>query len=701
MEPPITKRDKYSVAFGNLSSDRGINLIDPPIKLEDYYFWLRDDLRKNPEVLQHLKNENNYTIDKMNDVTELQNNIYNELKSFLKEDYDSYPFPHGKNGWNSKYYYFVRTITDASYPIHCRINMLTKEEEILLNENELADGKENFDLSNFCITDDHLIMSYGIDETGNEKYKLKIINIATKEEQEHNIPELVHCSYFWHKGIIYYIMGNETNRMSQIWRYNFKTKENIKLYQNDNELVEVSLSLSNDNKYFFISADSFDTSDIYYFTENDLSIKHFTDRVEGLLYNVTYHENSFLIVTNKDKSNNFKVMQANISNTEVEHWKEFISYNESIYIEGLHELNKYLLVLYKKDGDSYIKIIPYENLIYKFDNSHIIEINNDIKNISLVNIDIYDTDIIIYSYNSLDTPSTLYEYNLKTKETKFLRQKPIPNFDKELYKTKRIFAISHDGVKVPISIIYKTDIFNNDGTNPVYLYGYGSYGLTEEPDFRTTILPLLNRGFIYAIAHVRGGSFLGYKWYEDGKMEKKMNTFLDFIACAEYLIHNKYTNKEGITIEGRSAGGLLVGASMVMRPELFRTVIAGVPFVDIMNTMVDPSIPLTTPEWKQWGNPNQRVHFDNMLKYSPYDNIKEDRYPNVLALGGLNDPRVPYWEPAKFVAKLRHYNKNNSLILLKIEMEEGHFGGIDRYEHLKDTAFCHAFVLKTYNLLKN
>ena len=214
-------------------------------------------------------------------------------------------------------------------------------------------------------------------------------------------------------------------------------------------------------------------------------------------------------------------------------------------------------------------------------------------------------------------------------------------------------------------------------------------------------MPLLNRGFIYAIAHVRGGSFLGYKWYEDGKMEKKMNTFLDFIACAEYLIHNKYTNKEGITIEGRSAGGLLVGASMVMRPELFRTVIAGVPFVDIMNTMVDPSIPLTTPEWKQWGNPNQRVHFDNMLKYSPYDNIKEDRYPNVLALGGLNDPRVPYWEPAKFVAKLRHYNKNNSLILLKIEMEEGHFGGIDRYEHLKDTAFCHAFVLKTYNLLKN
>jgi oligopeptidase B len=341
-----------------------------------------------------------------------------------------------------------------------------------------------------------------------------------------------------------------------------------------------------------------------------------------------------------------------------------------------------------------INIIPYVGY-YDFVKAYDINVDDNIKNIKLYYSHYY-SDNIIFSMNSLKSPHSLYNMNLETKEKTFLRSKPVPNYNSELYHTERIYAPSHDGIMVPMSVVYRKDKFKNDGTNPLYLYGYGSYGSTIDPNFKSTIIPLLDRGFVYVIGHVRGGSFLGEKWYEDGKMETKINTFLDFNACAEYLIKEKYTFDKGITIEGRSAGGLLVGACMTMRPELYRTVIAGVPFVDVMNTMADPSIPLTVPEWEQWGNPNVKKYFDIMLKYSPYDNIKELEYPNLLALAGLNDPRVAYWEPAKFVAKLRYYDTGKNVMLLKTEMEQGHFGGMDRYKHIRETAFTYSFVLSTY-----
>ena len=700
MKLPVAKKISYKVRFGKVNKDRGINLIDPPIELNDDYFWMRDDSRKDKNVIEHLNKENTYTEHIMDDTKDLRDKLFNEIKSHVKENRDSYPFPHGKGGWESEYDYFTRTVEGKSYPIHCRINKTTKNEEILLDENELAKDKENFDLSNFSVTRDHKYMSYGVDETGDEKYDLKVINIITNEKMEHDIPELPYCNYFWNNDYIFYTMGNDTNRMYQVWKYNTKTKENIKLYQNDNELVEVGIGRSNDRKYFFITADSFNTSDVYYFTENDPEVKQFTEKVEGLKYSVDYHEGNFLITTNKDDSINFKIMKTELNKTSIENWKEFIEYQSSIFITGLEELQNYLLVTFKENGDSFIKVIPFGDGKYNLDKSYIIDINDDIKNISLVGMGIYDTTKIIYVHNSLNTPSTLYKYNLITKETELLRQREVPFFNKELYETKRIFAPSHDKVNIPMSIVYRKDLFKKDGTNPLYLYGYGSYGHTVDPDFNSSILPLLDRGFIYVISHVRGGSFLSYKWYEDGKMAKKMNTFLDFIACAEFLIANKYTNDTGITIEGRSAGGLLVGASMVLRPELFRTVIAGVPFIDVLTTMSDPSIPLTTPEWEQWGNPNQQEHFDNMIKYCPYTNIKKAIYPNILALGGFNDPRVAYWEPAKFIAKLREYDNGRNLSLLKIEMNEGHFGGMDRYKHWKETAYQYAFVLKTYGLLE-
>lgn len=707
-EFPIAKRELTKVKLGFVEGEqRGTNLMNPPKELDDYYYWLRDDKRTNKDVLNYLNDENTYTKKIMDPHKNNINNMFSEIKSHIKETYDSYPRPKGNGGWNSKYRYFTRTIEGKSYAIYCRKNMNTNEEEVLLDINVIAEGKSHCDISSFQITDDHKYLSYGIDENGDEKYKLIIQDIDTKKMIDHNIPELMYCSYFWHKNHIYYEMGNESNRMYQIWKYNFITKETKKIFQNDNDLISVGLSMSNDEKYFFISASSYESSEYYYFTEEDPEIKLFSKMKEGLKYNIDYHEGRFIIVTNKDNCRNFKVMVTDINNTSMDNWKDLIPYDEKKYIKGVYELKNYLIVIYKENGTNYIKVLKLVDNNYDFDNSYNIELENTdeeikknkITNLEISGLNIYNTDIIWITNDSLDTPVSLYEYNLETKNLNLLKQKEVPNFDKNEYESERLYAKSHDGVMVPLSIVYKKSLFKKDGSNPVYLYGYGSYGHTVDADFSARILPLLNRGFVYVIGHVRGSSFLGYKWYEDGKMKNKMNTFHDFIACAEYLIKEKYTFSKGITIEGRSAGGLLVGACMTLRPDLFNTVIGGVPFVDVLTTMADPSIPLTTPEWEQWGNPNQEEYFNYMKQYSPYDNITETEYPNALILAGLNDPRVQYWEPAKFVAKLRHYKKDNNLLLLKTEMDEGHFGGSDRYKYMKELAFSYIFVLKTYNMI--
>lgn len=704
-EFPIAKRELTKVKLGFVYGEqRGDNLMTPSKELDDYYYWLRDDDRKNKDVLDYLNNENTSTKSVMDKHQNYVDNMFTEIKSHIKETHSSYPYPHGEGNWKSKYRYFTRTIKGKSYPIYCRKDMVTNIEEILLDVNILANGKSHYDVSSFQVTEDHEYISYGTNENGDEKYKLYIQKIENREFIDHDVPELMYCSYFFHKNNIYYEMGNDSNRMYQIWKYNLFSKEKNKIYQSDNELISVGLSMSNDKKYFFISASSYDSSEYHYFTEDDSEIKLFSKMKNGIKYNILHHEGRFLVVTNKDNSRNFKLMEADIKSSEMDNWKDLIPYDDAKYIKGVLEMKNHLLVIYKENGTNNIQVIKLVNNEYDFINSYNIELekNNKITNLEVSGLDIYETNIIWITNDSLDTPVSLYEYNLDTKKFFLLKEKEVPNFNKKDYKNERLYAESHDGVMVPMSIVYKKSLFKKDGTNPLYLYGYGSYGHTVDPDFSSKILPLLNRGFVYVIGHVRGGSFLGYKWYEDGKMKKKMNTFHDFIACAEYLIREKYTFNKGITIEGRSAGGLLVGACMTMRPELFRTVIGGVPFVDVLTTMADPSIPLTTPEWEQWGNPNQEEHYKYMKQYSPYDNIRETEYPNALILAGLNDPRVQYWEPAKFVAKLRHYKKeNNNLLLLKTEMDEGHFGGSDRYKYMKELAFSYIFVLKTYNMLES
>jgi len=697
MQQPVTKREKYITKFGNVDKTRGDKLIDPPIEVDDYYFWLRDDKRKSKEILDLLTHENNYTDHKMKEYEQVKEHLYEELLSHIKEDNDTYPTPMAIHGWDDKYYYFNRTMKGKSYPLHYRINRETNTEELLLDENILADGKTSFDLTSFHISDDQLYISYGIDLNGSEIYEFKIFEIATKKEVPNNIPDIVYCSYFWHNELIYYAKGNEKNRLHQIWKYNTKDNSNVMIYSNDNELISTHIFTCSNREYFFISANTYDTDSLLYFKDGDNELKEFTKYEDKLKYYVDYFSGKFIILTNKDNSTNFKLMITDENKTSIENWQDLVPYDKDVYLQDIDITEKFMLVSFKKNGNYFVRVMNYNNG-YSLDNSYVISTDEDIKNIGL-SFTTFHSDRILYSQTSLKTPLTLYEYNLTTKDTRIVKVKEVPFYNKELYEVERIYSTSHDGVKIPMSLIYKKELFTKDGTNPVYLYGYGSYGHTVDPDFRVTILPLLDRGFVYVIGHVRGGSFLGYDWYEGGKMKTKMNTFLDFISCAEHLISNNYTNMNGITIEGASAGGLLVGASMTMRPDLFRTVIANVPFVDVLNTMSDPLIPLTTQEWEQWGNPNQKEYYEYIKKYCPYTNIKSDNYPNVLALAGLNDPRVPYWEPAKFVSKLRHFNKSDSLILLKTEMSQGHFGGMDRYQYLREKAFNDAYILKTYNLL--
>lgn len=726
MNEPIALIKPHQVLFGAVEGEMRGNpgdiLMDPPISRQDNYFWLRNDTRKNEEVLNYLKEENQFTENHMVDTKELQTQLYDEMLSRIKEDYDSYPSPHGDGGWNSPYYYFVRTVKGKSYTIHCRINKSNGEEEVLLDENELAEGKEHCDVSGFSITPNHKIISYGVDEDGDEKYKFYMKNLETGKMIDHSVPDLMYCGYDWYDNDnLFYMMGDKENRIYQVWRYILSSEKRYLVFEvgEENPLFSVGIGFSEDKRYLFILSSSFDTTNNYYYDmikDDGSSPKLFSKEVSGRKYSLDYHEGNWFVTTNFWNGNrfaNFAIFKVgrDVSTSENK-WKMLDEYNPDIYTKGVSFIKDYMFISRRNNGNDYVEIVKYNGEEYLIGDKKEIPKprDEDIFQLGYMGLDIYDTDKVWFSYSSMTKPPGTYEYNLKTGETTHLRTKEVPNYNPDLYVSQRIYAKSDDGIMVPMSLIYNKNVWNKDGSCPLYLYGYGSYGHTVHPTFSSMNIPLLDRGWAYVIAHVRGGSFNGYSWYEDGKMMKKMNTFLDFNACASHLIKEGYTYWDGITAEGRSAGGLLMGAVMTMRPELYHCIVAGVPFVDVMNTMCDSTIPLTTPEWEQWGNPNVKEHFDYMLKYSPYDNIKEGvRYPHLLALGGLNDPRVQYWEPTKFVAKLRQYRRDNkerngcdwcdkSLILLKIEMNEGHFSASDRYKYIREMAYQYAFVLKVLTI---
>lgn len=651
----------------------------------DNYFWLRD--KTNPEVINYLKEENNYTDIKMKHTENLQDKLYKEMVGRIKEEDSSVPEK------RDSYYYYYRTEPGKQYRIYCRKRLfLTANEEIILDANELAKGLDYFELGALRISPNHRYLAYEADTNGSENYTLYIKDLNTGALLPEKIPETyTYIEWSNDNEYLFYTVIDSTNRPFKALRHKIGTdpKNDSVVYNEPDEAYYLSLSKTKDKYYILFNSSSQITSETrYLYAVKPLNNpKIFANRKYGVEYSVDHSENKFFILTNEDAPN-FKIMVAPEINPERKNWKEIIPQWDNVKLDEIQLFRKFMVIAERENAIKKILVINMDNLDMNF-----IDFKEPVFNIQLERNPDYNSNILRFSYESFTTPLSVYDYNMMTRNRELMKQKEVlGGFDSNKYTSERVYAPSHDGVMVPVSLVYKKDMLKN-GNNPLFLYAYGSYGVNSDIDFDSSRFSLIDRGFIFAIAHIRGGGDLGRKWYDDGKFLKKINTFKDFIASGEYLIKEKYTSKEKLVISGGSAGGLLMGAVTNMRPDLFKAVIAEVPFVDVINTMMDPSLPLTVIEYDEWGNPNIKEYYDYMKSYSPYDNVQAEEYPNMLVTGGLNDPRVGFWEPAKYVAKLRTMKKDNNILLLKINMGAGHGGASGRYDYLKDIAFQFSFFL--------
>jgi len=655
----------------------------------DNYFWLRE--RDNPEVIKYLEAENKYTEEMMKSTEGLQETLYNEMKGRIKETDVSVPVK------IDDYYYYNRTEKDKQYEIHCRKKgSLDAQEEIILDENTLAEGKDYFSIGVFEVSPDHRLLAYSTDTEGSEKYIIYIKDMTTGELLKEMIPN-TYYSLEWTNDskTFFYNTLDDSMRPYKVFRHILGTdpKDDVLIYHEKDEAFYADISKSKSKAYIFITLGSNTTTEVRYLGADRPTeeFKLIYPRQHEMEYYVEHQGDNFFIVTN-DNARNFKLVKAPISDPSKENWVDVIPHSDSVRIDSVDTFMNYLVIYEREDGLKKIRIMnTAKNKTYyvDFPEPAYSYWEGDNPN--------YDTNILRFGYTSLVTPNSIFDYNMDTKERELKKRDEIPSgYDPSLYQSERIFAKASDGISIPISLVYKKSIAK-EGRNPLLLYGYGSYGVTTEPEFSISRLSLLDRGFIYAIAHVRGGEEMGRYWYEQGKLLNKKNTFTDFIACAEHLISEKYTSSDKLAINGGSAGGLLMGAVTNMRPDLFDVVVAEVPFVDVMNTMLDPSLPLTVTEYEEWGNPNDKQYYDYMMSYSPYDNIVAKGYPNMLITTSLNDPRVNYWEPTKWTAKLRALKTDKNVLLLKTNMGAGHGGASGRYDYLKEIAFKFAFIL---NIIK-
>ena len=679
------------------SEDNLVNIQPPVAKLlpketkihgdvsVDNYHWLRE--KENPEVIAYLKAENSYTEAMTTHLKPLQETLYNEIVSRIKETDLDVPEKIGP------YYYYTRTEEGKNYRIYCRKKgSLEAEEEVLIDGNILAEGKSYFRIGAYEISEDHRLLAYSVDFDGSEQYDIYFKDLNSGEYIDTVIPKTAGSVVWSNDGrYIFYSTLDDTRRPYRLFRHTLS--ENHDKDQLVHEELDGAYFLypykSKSRRYIFIYLGSKITTEFYYLNadtpDNDFTL--FAPRQQGEEYSVTHHDKSFYVLTNKDALN-FKVMQTSVSATERSAWVSFIAHDPTVLLSSVEAFNDHLVIYGRKNGYKAIRVYHFESK-----ESHYVEFPEPVFTFWSSENPEFDSNSFRITYSSLITPRTVFDYNMNSQELVLLKEYEVQGgYDKSLFVTERRIAVSSDGVEIPISIAYKKGTVL-DGSTPTYLYGYGSYGSSMDPYFSTARLSLLDRGFIYAMAHVRGGSEMGRQWYEDGKFLKKKNTFNDFIVCGEYLIDNNYTAKENLIISGGSAGGLLVGAAMNMRPDLFNIVIASVPFVDVINTMLDETIPLTVVEYEEWGNPNDPVYYRYMKSYSPYDNVVAKDYPNLLITAGLNDPRVQYWEPAKWTAKLRALKTDQNTLLLKTNMGAGHGGASGRYDAIKDLAFEYAFIL--------
>jgi oligopeptidase B len=651
----------------------------------DNYFWMNN--REDAEVISYLESENAYSEAMMAHTKDFQTDLFEEMKARIKEDDESVPYKF--NG----YWYITRFEKGRDYPIYARKKeSLNAEEELLFDCNEMAKGESFFRLSGISISPDNKKVAYGIDLTGRRNYTIYIKDLKTHKVAKDQI-EFSTGSSSWandNKTLYYTIKDEKTLRAHQIYKHKLGETDDELVFEEGDDTFGVAVYKSKSRKYIIIACYSTLTNE-YHILDADTpngKFKVFSPRVRGLEYSISHYKTHFYILTNKDKATNFKLMKTSENTTEIDNWKDLIPHRNETLLEGIDIFEDYCVLSERTNGLNQIRIMRWDQT-----KDYYLPFSSETYTCYTgTNVD-FDTDILRYVFNSLTTPASVIEYNMKTKTQFVVKEQTVldATFDKNNYAEERIWATADDGTKIPMSVVYKKGI-KRDGNNPTLQYAYGSYGSTMDPHFSTIRLSLLNRGFIYVIAHIRGSEYLGRDWYENGKLLNKQNTFTDFIACSIHLIKERFTSSQHLYAMGGSAGGLLMGVIANKAPELYNGILAAVPFVDVVTTMLDDSIPLTTGEYDEWGNPNDKLYYEYIKSYSPYDNIEAQDYPNMLVTTGLHDSQVQYWEPAKWVAKLRELKTDSNKLFLKTNMDAGHGGASGRFESLKEDAEEFAFL---------
>jgi oligopeptidase B len=658
--------------------------------IHDPYYWLRG--REDSKVIAYLEAENGFTKQAMKSAETLQKSLFTEMIGRIKETDDTVPQK------QDDYYYYSRTEEGREYRLYCRKHgSLEAEEEILLDLNVLAEGHDYYRLGSFAISPDHSMLAYGADDNGSENYTIRIKNLKTGEMFADRI-EGAYYSLEWANDnrTLFYNTFDAAHRPDKLWRHTLgDTQAQDRLvYHEPDESFFLSLSKTRSDRYLMLSLGSQVTSDVHFLDADDPSgeFQALTPRIHGVEFEAAHQGDHFWLLSNQDAVN-FKLLKVPLDDLRPEAWQEVLPHREEVMLEEIDAFEGHLVLTERVDGLLKLRVFEMPTM-----NDHYVAFPEPVYTVGTTGNSEYATRSLRFAYESMVTPDSVFDYDMQSRERRLRKQDQVlGGYDPAQYVSERIWATADDGVRVPMSVVYRKGL-TKTGDAPAMLYGYGSYGITTDASFSSTRLSLLDRGFVYAIAHIRGSGDLGRPWYENGKLMKKMNTFTDFIACAEHLVKEKYTRPASLSIRGGSAGGLLMGAVVNMRPELFGAVVAKVPFVDVMNTMMDASLPLTVVEREEWGDPNEKEAYDYMRKYSPYENVREVAYPHMLLTAGLNDPRVTYWEPAKWAARLRVMNRSDNLILLKTNMGAGHGGASGRYQAIEELAFDYAFVLHVLGL---
>lgn len=673
--PPIAKKiDKKLEKHGDVRIDA--------------YYWLNN--REDKEVISYLQGEKDYYNEITTPTKKFQESLFQEMKGRIKEDDSSVPYK--VNG----YWYKTRYQKEKEYPLYCRHKeTIDALEEIIFNGNDLAKGHDFFKLGGIAISPNNKLAAFGVDTVSRRQYSLRIKNLETKEIYKESIENTTGGAVWANDNKTFFYTKKDpiTLRSDKIYKHVLGTSSDLDklVFHEKDDTYNTFVYRTKSKKYIVIGSVSRLTSEFQILSTADPNgeFKMFSPRKRGLEYTIFHYEDSFYVLTNKDDATNFKLMKTDEHKTSSENWAEFIAHRNQVLLEDIDIFKDYYVLSERENGLNQIKIVRWDGSA-----TYYLPFKSETYTAYAGSNPEFETEWLRYSYNSLTTPSSVIDFNMSTKEKIVKKEQEVlgGKFDKNNYREKRMWATARDGIKVPLSIVYHKDSVLDKNT-PILQYAYGSYGATIDPYFSTVRLSLLDRGFAYAIAHVRGGEYLGRKWYENGKLLSKKNTFTDFIDCSKFLVDSGFTSPDHLYAMGGSAGGLLMGVVINLNPELYKGVVAAVPFVDVVTTMLDDSIPLTTGEYDEWGNPNEKDYYDYMKSYSPYDNVKAQPYPNMLVTSGLHDSQVQYFEPAKWVAKLRDMKTDDNMLLFDINMDAGHGGASGRFEALKEVAKEYAFLL--------